>query len=201
VVATAGIDTRGDGSIGADVGIGDLAALELGVDSDAHTEEAALHLARAAFRIGAHQDAWFSGQPAIVLGVRETIDGGSHSIGEAYAVASRSLGPLRAHAGADAIDAGTATRIRPLAGLEYTPPQFSKTTLLADLAWQPRFDQETSQLEWIAGLGVRYRAFAWGAIELDYRAREGEGLAGSTVLVRVVGHWPPKVCERQCGSP
>jgi hypothetical protein len=44
--------------------------------------------------------------------------------------------------------------------------------------------------EWLAGWGVRYEALSWGAIELDVRHREGEGLAGSTALVRVTGVWP-----------
>ena len=209
-VATAGVDTRGDGSIGVDAGLVGLAAVELGVDSDARacgsppcgTGEgqalaAAIHLVRAAFRIGAHQDAWFAGQPALIFGVRETI-GGAHAIGEAYVVASRVVGPLRVHAGATALDAGAGTSLRPLAGLEYTPPQVPKTTLIGDVAWEPRFDLAATNLEWVAGIGVRYQAFVWGAIELDYRAREGEDLTGSTVLVRVVGHWPPEVCARRC---
>ncbi len=213
VIAAVGLDMRGQATVAGDFGLGGIGELELGVDSDARECTAAscgtasgdslanaLHLARAAFRIGAPQDAVFAGEPALVLGVRETI-GAGHAIGEAYVVASRELGPLRLHAGLDALESSIATtQLYPLAGLEYTPQQFHKTTLMADVAWQPIFG-ETINFERILGVGVRYQTFTWLTVELDYRAREGESLAGSTVLARVIVHWPPKRCARRCGEP
>ena len=59
--------------------------------------------------------------------------------------------------------------------------------MLADIAWQPELTPSGDRPAWIIGWGVRYQALAWGAIELDVRHREGEGLAGSTVMVRVDG--------------
>ena len=214
VIASAGLDMRGETSFAGDLGIGGIAELELGVDSDArqcatspcgtdsgHALATSLHLARAAFRIGAPQDAWFSGEPAVALGVRETIAAG-HAIGEAYLVASRELGPIRLHAGLDALESTiAAAQLFPLGGFEYTPPQFANTTLMADIAWQPIFGEMTASYEWIAGIGVRYRRFSWLSVELDYRAREGESLAGSTVLARIVVRWPPKRCARRCAEP
>jgi hypothetical protein len=214
VLASVGIDQRADPSLAGDFGVGGIGELELGVDSDAREcatppcgtstgqkPATPLHLARAAFRIGAPQDAWFDGQPAVALGVRETI-GAGHAIGEAYLVASRELGPFRLHAGLDALESSiAATHLFPLGGFEYTPPQFSKTTLMADLAWQPVFNEMTTSYEWIGGIGVRYRTFSWLSVELDYRAREGESLAGSTLLARVIARWPPKRCAHRCAEP
>ena len=45
------------------------------------------------------------------------------------------------------------------------------------------------KLEWLVSWGVRYQAFAWGWIELAVRHRQAEGLAASTVFVRVNGVW------------
>ena len=166
------------------------------VDNDADES-----LARAAFRIGAPQDAWFAGEPALVLGVRETIDA-RDSIGELYAVASRELGPVRLHAGADAIASSiAAAQLRPLGGFEYAPPQFRKTTLMADIAWQPSFGSPASSLDRIVGIGVRYETFTWLTVELDVRARASESLSGSTVLARVIIHRGPKRCATRCAEP
>ena len=214
VIAAVGLDMRGQATIVGDYGLGGIGEVELGVDSDARecttppcgTDTAdtalatALHLARAGFRVGAPQDALFSGEPAVVLGVRETI-GAGHAIGEAYLVASRELGPLRLHAGIDALESSIATtQLYPLAGLEYTPPQFRKTTLMTDVAWQPVFG-DTINFERIFGVGVRYQTFTWLTVELDYRTREDESLAGSTVLARVIVQWPPKRCAPRCREP
>jgi hypothetical protein len=213
-VAAAGLDMRGNATFAGDFGLGGIGEVELEVDNDARTCSAppcgtgsdqqlatTLDLARAAFRIGAPQDAWFAGQPALVLGVRETIDA-RDSIGELYAVASRELGPVRLHAGIDALTSTIdGARLRPFGGVEYLPPQFRKTTLMADIAWQPIFGEPSRSLEWIGGIGVRYETFSWLTVELDVRAREGESLAGSTVLARLIAHRSPKRCAIRCTEP
>jgi hypothetical protein len=205
LVGTAGVDQRGDGDVIVGYGLGELAEVTVGGDTDVRRCDGCggratpLRLGRAAFRLGARPDTWFAGQPALVFGVRTTFAGPAR-VSEAYVVASRTLGPLRLHAGgqvtdaaADA-DAGTVAprlrkTMRPLAGFEWTPAQYPRTTLLADLAWVPRFDLTGPTLEWLAGWGVRYNALAWGAIELDVRHRQGEGLGDSTVMVRLDGAW------------
>jgi hypothetical protein len=209
LVGSAGLDHRGAGSLVLSYGLGDLAAIELGADSDLRecTAPAGASLActpvleaHAAFRIGARQDTWFAGQPALALAVETEL--GASRASSATLVGSRVIGPVRVHAGAMVLDArvpladgsGGDVRLgptlRPTAGLELTPPTYPKTTLLGDLAWEPRFEPTRPATEWLAGWGVRYQALHWSSIELDVRHREGEGLAGSTVLVRVNGVFP-----------
>jgi hypothetical protein len=226
VIGTASLDRRGETAIDLAYGLGGLAAVELGADTDvracamppcdADTLAQPIVLGRAAFRLGARQDMWFAGQPALVLGVRSTFSArrtpgfGKPRVGEAYLVASRQLGPVRLHAGATAIDAGTSsasgivsrmgTKIRPIGGVEWTPGQYPKTTLMGDFAWTPRFEPTTPIPEWVFGWGVRYQALSWGSIELDVRHRDSstgaEDFGATTVLVRVNGVWetvsPPR---------
>lgn len=204
VVGSASLDHRGDGALSVLLGLGDLATVELGGDTDVRTCDACGDAAtprwigRAAFRVGARQDAWFAGMPALALGMRAAVTGGNRTaprVSEAQLVASRSLGPLRLHAGATLTAAGfeTAARspralgptLRPLAGLEWTPRRYPRTALLADVAWVARLDSGAPRLEWVAGWGVRYQAVRWSAIELAVRHREDEGLGQSTVMIRI----------------
>lgn len=201
-VAMLGIDHRGDGAAIVGYGLGGLAELELGSDTDVRActdctaRPTPVVLGRAAFRIGARQDAWFRGMPAIVLGVRTTFAARGHEVHEprasdAYLVASRDLGVVRLHAGVDALSASVdgvraAARLRPLAGLEIRPSIYPRSTLLGDLAWEPTLDAKASpKLGWLLGIGVRYQAFDWASVELAVRARKGEDLGSSTVLLRV----------------
>jgi hypothetical protein len=201
-VAMVGLDHRGDAAAIAGYGLGGIAELEIGTDSDVRgcrdcTERpAALVLGRAAFRIGARQDTWFRGMPAILLGVRTTFAAAGQTVREpraadAYAVASRDLGVIRVHAGIDALSASvegrrTVARLRPLAGLELHPRRYPRSSLLSDVAWLPTLDaQRGPELGWILGIGVRYQAFSWASVELAVRARQAEELGASTVMVRV----------------
>ena len=201
-VATLGIDHRGDGSAIVGYGLGGVAEVELGADtdiracSDCTVRPVPLWLGRAAFRLGAGQDAWFTGMPAIVLGVRTAFAAHGHAVhgveaSDAYAVASRDLGVVRLHAGLDALSAGVAghraaAQLRPLGGIELHPPMYPRSSLLGDIAWQPELDaMRGPALGWVLGVGVRYQAFSWASIELAVRARQGDDLGGSTVLVRV----------------
>jgi hypothetical protein len=205
-------DSRVDDSLIVAYGLGGLASLEVGTDSDIRAcidcseRPVSTWLGRAAFRIGARQDAWFAGMPAVVFGVRATFASRSPfdeaRAVEAYVVASRVLGPLRAHAGVALHDAShggptpagdddveLGPRMRPLAGLEWTPSQYPKTSLVGDIAWVPLLEESRVELEWAASWGVRYQAMSWGAIELFVRHRQEGALADSTVLMRVQGVW------------
>ncbi len=204
----ASLDHRGDGSIAVGYGLGGIASVSLGADTDVRTCSAPpcttdhraqpVAMGRAVFRIGAPADAWFAGQPALVLGAAVTLGQDGPRATEAYVVASRALGTARLHAGVEMLDAGAPdedrmhAQLRPLAGLEWTPPQYRKTTLVGDLAWLPRLELPRPAPEWVIGWGVRYQALTWGSIELDVRHREAEGLAASTVMVRVNGIWERK---------
>jgi hypothetical protein len=134
--------------------------------------------------------------PAIALGVRTAFAARGHDLHEpratdAYAVASRDLGVVRLHAGVDALSASVdghraAARLRPLAGLEVHPPMYPRSSLLADLAWEPTLAaQGPPTLGWLLGIGVRYHAFSWASVELAVRARQAEDLGASTVMVRL----------------
>src|SRR6266700_3704436 len=108
--AAGGLDQRGDTAIAFAYGLGELASVDVGEDSDVRAcgtppcagarRGVPIHQGRAAFRIGAHQDAWFAGQPALVLGVAESF-ASSTRVGQAYVVATRTFGPIAAHAGAE----------------------------------------------------------------------------------------------------
>jgi hypothetical protein len=211
VYGTAGTHHSGDGIvepglIQLGIGLGDLASVEIGGDNDVQgcttcpaTE--GMWLGRAAFRLGAKQDAWFTGMPALVLGVRTTFAARGHVYGgarvtDAYVVASRELGQLRVHAGAVITEAGfdenevhLAPTLRPLAGLEWTPSIYPRSSLMADLMYVPRFEPDRIAEEWVAGMGVRYQALAWGAVELGIKHRQDAGLADLTVMIRVHGVW------------
>lgn len=209
VVGTAGIDRRGDGSATLVLGLG-IASVEVGADTDVRgcvtcdgdRKGDALYLGRAAFKIGAPQDAWFPGMPALAFGVRNTFAARGHTFGaaratEAYLVASRVMGPIRLHLGGALTDAGyrgieLSPTIRPFAGLEWTPAPYPRTSVVADVMWLPRLEPARVELEWLAGWGVRYQALSWGSIELAVRHRQDEGLQESTVLVRLNGVWSPR---------
>ncbi|HEU0030202.1 MAG TPA: hypothetical protein VFQ53_06210 [Kofleriaceae bacterium] len=213
-------DRRFESSIALGYGLGDLATIELGSDTDVRgctdcsARPVPLNLGRASFRMGAHQDAWFRGMPALAIGMRTTYAAGDRfdhaRVTDGFVVASRVLGPVRLHAGASVIDAGfdhddgTTTRtitlgpkLRPLAGFEWTPSQYPRTSLMGDVVYVPRLERDVDagrvgvELEWLAAWGVRYQAFSWGAIDLAVRHREDEGLGDTRVLMRLVGVWDP----------
>lgn len=213
VVGTIGSDHRGAGTFDLGIGLGGLASVDVGLDTDLRGcticdpiegDAKPLWMGRAAFRIGARQDAWFRGMPALTLGVRNTFATHGHTFGaarstDAYVVASRSIGSVRVHAGAQLTEAAYGSRaahleptIRPIAGFEWTPAIYPRTSLLADVAWVPKMEPDDVTTEWVAGWGVRYQALWWGSIELAVRHREDEGLAQSTVLIRVNGVLVPR---------
>jgi len=202
LAAMLGIDHRGDGAAVAGYGLGGLAEVELGSETDIRActdctgRPTPIALGRAAFRIGARSDAWFTGMPAIVLGVRTTFAARGHDVHDPratdiYLVASRDLGVVRLHAGVDALSASvsghrTAAQLRPLTGFELHPPMYPRSSLLGDIAWEPTLDaQRGPALGWLLGVGVRYQAVPWASVELAVRARQAEDLGASTVMIRV----------------
>ena len=196
IVGSASLDHRGDGGFRIDYGLGGLAALEIGRDSDMRAcsdpcaeraDKSPSANAHMGFTMGVGQRDL---RPAIALGLVTTFDKASLKAVDLHLVASYALGGARIHAGAAAIESrvGDATSglvVRPTAGVELTPPQYPKTTLMGDFAYLPLLKASAPTVEWTAGWGVRYQAFHWSSIELDVRHREGEGLGDSTVMVRV----------------
>jgi len=216
LVGTGTLDHRFDGSVDVAFGLGGIAALEVGTDTDvrvctscdADPNPAPIYLGRAAFRMGVPQNALFHGMPAVVVGVRTAFASSGPRrvrVGEAYLAASRVVGPVRLHAGAMAFDASLddlrlGTTVRPFGGFEWTPKQYPKTSVLTDIMWLPLLratDTPSIDTEWILGIGVRYQAFAWGAIDLAVRHRKGDALGDNTVLVRVTGAFEPRPQNKQ----
>jgi hypothetical protein len=216
VVGTGTLDHRGDGSAVVGVGLGGIAALDVGTDTDVRgcticdgSDTNPIYLGRATFRMGVGQNALFHGMPALLIGARTTFASsgslGRVRVSEVYAVASRTLehpkvGEFRLHAGGIVFDASLkdtelGPKLRFVGGFEYRPPAYPKTTLMGDIAYVPLV-QNTAipdiDVEYLIGWGVRYQAFEWGSIELAVRHREAEGLGDSTVMVRVNGVFLPK---------
>lgn len=152
------------------------------------------------FKLGVGQDTWFRHQPAIALGVFAPIHArGGARASEAFAVASLRAGPVRLHAGVstwatehtgaggETITSGGLLAVRPLAGVEWTPTIYPRTTLSTDVQFLPELGPtaaETSR-RWLFTWGVRYRAFGWGAIELAVKHREREKLDDAAVMLRM----------------
>jgi hypothetical protein len=61
---------------------------------------------------------------------------------------------------------------------------YPRSSLLGDLAGA-HLDAAGPRLGWLLGVGVRYQAFSWAQVELAVRARQGEDLGATTVMVRV----------------
>lgn len=197
VQLSGGIDQHGDTQLAGGVGLGQLAAFELDETSDvrachACTDNKAepIHLRRATFKVGVRPGRYFRYQPGLAVGFRKSAAGARGTrTAEVFGVASEDLGPVRLHAGVMVTDAeddlaGHMGR-RPSAfgGVEWQPPQYPRTSLVADLAWLPKLD-DTPVLEYATGVAARYQAFPWGSIELGVRHRQNEGLGDLEAFAR-----------------
>ena len=219
-VGTAGYGRSGDGGmINLGIGLGGIAAVDIGAENDVRgcgdcstDKPEAIWMGRAGFRLGVRQGMWGRGAPALVFGVRTTFAARGHAFGraraaEAHLVASWIVGPTRIHAGVAALDAGfrddvsLGPKLRPLGGFEWTPPIYPKSSLMVDIMWVPRLEADKVQLQRVLGIGVRYQALSWGSIELGVRNREDDGLAGTTVLVRVNGVWGARDRTQKTSGP
>jgi hypothetical protein len=217
VHGTAGVNRRAGGVLVFTGGLADLAELELGVSDELMTCDPCTDADRkrehvwplvAGFKLGVNQGTWFRGQPALALGFRTTAGGRQLAwndrpakLSTAFLAVGAAVGAgISLHAGASLwasrhrdpdganveLVASTST-IRPFVAFEYTPTFYPRTTLLADVTFAPELEPRASTLRWVGGWGVRYQALRWGSIELAVRHREGDGLAGSTVMVRLNG--------------
>ncbi len=178
--ATAGGDHRGRPFAAITTGLGHVAEVDVTVSGESERV-----LPTALFKVG------LAGKRvAGALGFRKSF-GRVERTAEMYAVGSAELGPVRLHAGAEWWDAeaadgtGLDSHLTPFGGVEWTPSIYPRSMLLADIAWQPRFDDPGGvHLSWLAGGGARYQAFSWGSIELAVQIREDDGLDRPTVIIR-----------------
>jgi len=173
---------------------------------DPHADSIAMP--SALFKIGVAEGRVASWQPAMALGFRKVIDDRSVDVdaekqqvaaADMVLVLSKTLTQVELHAGVQLWDMRAqrngATRflhdqrlrerLRPFAGLEWTPSIYPLTTLLADFSFAPVVEPDTVELRWLAGWGVRYQALTWGSIELAVRHRDGDSLSDTTFMVRV----------------
>lgn len=194
-----------------DVELHDRVAICTACDGDEATT-ASIASPSAAFKMGLGEGLYASWQPAVALGLRAPaggrevdIDGEVHelSVARLFLAATRSAGPVEVTLGVDAWDAESRAgdrvwrmsdepvgdRVRPFAGVVFSPPSYPRTYLAADWSWAPVFDAGRGDLRWLFGWGVRYQALTWGSIELDVRHREGGALGDAEVSVRLNGAW------------
>jgi hypothetical protein len=165
---------------------------------------------KAHFKMGTAEGQFFKYQPAVALGFERTVrdlEASSDAsdvfsratLANLYLAAAKGIGPVRVHGGVQLWDArvhragdvarfrdrSLAERVRPFAGLTWTPGIYPKTTLLADAMFTPLIGADKTELRWLLGWGVRYRYIQRSSAELLVRHREGDSLSGATVMVRL----------------
>lgn len=163
------------------------------------------------FRMNAEAGRWFALQPALDLTFQRTLsnDEGDDDEGstdddpqaaELRATATQSwrssrfgvldvsggVGLWEVARGQERLsDGALASRLRPFAGVAWTPPSYPRTSLLLEGTFGPSVIGGEPRLDWRLGWGARYQVFSWSTIDLVVRNRQDAGLAGSTVMVRV----------------
>jgi hypothetical protein len=209
---TAGADHRGGGTILLTYGLAGLADLEIGAGdrvstcdpcTGAERSSGPMTVLAAAIKVGrAQRSRWF---PALALGFRRSVTASRAGalrdvdIAELFVVASLRRDAVTLHVGTAGWETShvgqggepvgqkpRAIAIRPFTGVEWQPVRYPRTTVLGDLSFSPELG-DAAAVRWHAAWGIRYQALAWGSIELAVRHGQDDGLAGSTVMVRVNG--------------
>jgi hypothetical protein len=193
----AGVGTQGDPWLEAATGILKIADLEVTLGDEVRKDGAVVPMPMAQFRMGVGEGRLAAGQPAVAIGFRRSLATVSNvDAAELWVAASRRIWQLTLHAGGDLWDATVRGGVvlhdrplgeilRPLAGLEWRPPWYPRTTLLGEWSWIPQIDGAAIALRWLAGAGVRYQAFEWLSLDLATRFREGDKLGNAVVMLRI----------------
>ena len=203
---TGDVDHHGSSGVRVTKSLGRLAELDLGADDavvacDPCTgpmrATEGVQLASAGFKLALWEHRF---RPALAVGVRAPIGPADRArAAEAYAVASKTLGPIRLHVGASAwatehrladdtlVRVGGLRTVRPLVGLEWKPVIYPRTTLSADAQFVPELGPTRADTapRWRFAWAVRYRALSWAAIELAVKHRQGEALGDAAVMLRL----------------
>ncbi len=203
--AIAGVSHRGEPMAALEVRFGEIAAVGVGYDdrllTGATVEDAAAEgRVNAWFRVGVEARRWSAYQPALDLTFERSNGAGVAQAAELRAGVTQSWrsafsGVFDATAGvglwevrgdgARLSEGELVERVRPFAGLAWTPAAYPNTSLLVEGSFGPRVIDGAPALDWRLGWGARYQVFSWATIDLVVRNRQDAGLAGSTVMVRM----------------
>jgi hypothetical protein len=208
--AMTGISHRGEPVATMELSLGGIAALGAGYEdrllAGDDGKDAEVRGRRTVwFRMNAAAGRWFAQQPALDLTFQRTLsddddDKEDVQAAEIRATATQSwrssrFGVLDLSCGVGLWEVARgeerlsqrpfSSRIRPFAGLAWTPPSYPRTSLLIEGTFGPSVIAGQPRLDWRLGWGARYQVFSWSTIDLVVRNRQDAGLAGSTVMVRL----------------
>ena len=205
VYAIAGTSHRGEPLLVGELALGPLAAVGGGLEDRLLTGDRAEDATPQRdtvmwFRIGAEAGAWFRHQPALALTFERSMSDRAERGAEVRATAtdrwvSTRAGALQATAGLGVWEIASpserlsqqpvSARVRPFAGVAWTPAAYPNTSFLLEGSFGPSVLAGRPRLDWRLGWGARYRVYSWTSIDLVVRNRQDAGLGGSTVMVRL----------------
>lgn len=192
----------------ASIGLAGVAELGLSMDRQRSEPGEEAKLSMAHFKMGTPEGFTHSAMPAFALSFRKTLPStvqilarsDSFEVAVLGAIASKKIGPVSVHIGAELFsaedeEAGLELQqvIRPTLGLEWHPSELPLTTLVADLHWVPgqEMSEPNSALDtrWNVAWGVRYQSLDWASIDVNLRHQEGESISDAIITLGLAGSW------------
>lgn len=203
--AITGSSHRGEPLLVAELPLGPLAAIGGGIEdrllAGVDADDATLQRDPVMwFRVGVEAGAWLRHQPALTFAFERSMSDRPERAAEVRVTAtdrwvSGRAGALQATTGLGLWELtgpaqrlsqrALSARLRPFAGLAWTPPAYPNTSILLEGSFGPSVLAGRPRLDWRLGWGARYRVYSWTSIDLVVRNRQDAGLGGSTVMVRL----------------
>lgn len=189
----------------ASIGLAGVAELGLSTDRQRSEPGEEAKLSMAHFKMGTPEGFVHPFMPALALSFRKTLPSAvqflarsdSFEVAVLGAIASKKIGPLSIHAGAElfsAEDKKVGLRlqqvIRPTLGLEWSPVDLPLTTIVADLHWVAGQDTNAANAlttRWNVAWGVRYQSLEWASIDVNLRHQEGESISDAIITLGLAG--------------
>jgi len=194
---------------------------------DVNSDASRVNISSAFFKMGTPEGMGHKHTPALALIFRKSLLRKAQVLSDAERVlgsaqqetlgavltlaASKTLGPVAVHLGAELIvaeggeeraDVGGAERadlgvgsavVRPALALQWTPEKYPLSTFMIDLRWVPTYASEDEPEAWSTRMtgawGVRYQALDWASVDLNVRSQEGRSLGDALVTLGVRGHF------------